>query len=126
MGRKKFEMCQIRFDDNKTLDEKILSMFSTENLLNCFSDEHVDEYQKIFDDPRVKTLLHDEDLMQTIKILFERGFNKISTVSNQAYIHRNTMLYRIQKIKTLIGLDVRNFDHAMAIKNLLVIRDRVY
>jgi carbohydrate diacid regulator len=126
VGRKKFEMCQIRFDDNKTLDEKILSMFSTENLLNCFSDEHVDEYQKIFDDPRVKTLLHDEDLMQTIKILFERGFNKISTVSNQAYIHRNTMLYRIQKIKTLIGLDVRNFDHAMAIKNLLVIRDRVY
>lgn len=126
MGRRKLEVCQIRFDDNKTLDEKILSMFSTENLLDCFSDEHVVEYQKIFDDPRVKSLLGDEDLMQTIKILFERGFNKISAVSNQAYIHRNTMLYRIQKIKTLIGLDVRNFEHAVAIKNLLIIKDKMY
>ena len=126
MGRKKFEVCEIIFDDDKTLDEKILSMFSTENLLNCFNDNHADEYYKVFDHPSVKAMLNDEDLMQTIKILFERGFNKISTVSNKAYIHRNTMLYRIQKIKALIGLDVRNFDHAMAIKNLLVIRDRVY
>lgn len=41
----------------------------------------------------------------------ENGFN-ISKTSNNIYLHRNTLIYRLEKIKDILGMDIRNFNEA--------------
>ena len=38
------------------------------------------------------------------------------------FVHRNTLVYRLEKIKKLTGLDLRQFDHAIVFKVALMVR----
>ena len=58
--------------------------------------------------------------MQSAKILFENSLN-ISEASKMGYMHRNTLIYRIEKIKKMIGLDIRVFKEAIVFVNMLLI-----
>lgn len=53
----------------------------------------------------------------------ENGFN-ISKTSNNIYLHRNTLIYRLEKIKDILGMDIRNFNEAciyyLIVKNYLI------
>ena len=51
---------------------------------------------------------------------FENSLN-VSETSRQLYIHRNTLVYRIEKLQKVTGLDVRNFDDAMTLKIALMV-----
>ncbi len=54
----------------------------------------------------------DSDTLKTIETFFQRDLN-ISDASKELFVHRNTLLYRLDKIKREISMDLRNFNEAM-------------
>jgi len=122
MGRKKLVVCNIIFDDHQTLEEKVLNMFSPENLITCFSEDNFEMYKQVINHENVQMILKDSELMSTISAFFNNNL-KISQTSGLSYMHRNTLVYRIDKVLKLTGLNLRQFDHAVVFRNLLVIND---
>jgi len=57
----------------------------------------------------------DDETLQTIDKFFENNLN-VSETSRQLFVHRNTLVYRLDKILRLTGLDLRNFDDAVVFK----------
>jgi carbohydrate diacid regulator len=57
----------------------------------------------------------DEETLITIQKFFENDLN-ISETSRQLYVHRNTLVYRLDKIYKLTGLDLRKLDDAITFK----------
>lgn len=62
----------------------------------------------------------DEEVLNTVEKFFENNLN-VSETSRQLYIHRNTLLYRIEKLFKSTGLDVRNFDDALTLKIAMMV-----
>ena len=122
MGRKKLIVCSLTFDDNETIEEKILKMFSPENLINCFSETNYESYKKVIDHENIQMILNDEELMSTIYSFFENSLNT-SVTSSKTFMHRNTLNYRLDKVKKLTGLNLKLFEHAVVFKNLIIIND---
>ena len=54
----------------------------------------------------------DEEIVSTVYKFFENNLN-VSETARQLFIHRNTLVYRVEKLKALTGLDVRVFDDAL-------------
>ncbi|SFC09293.1 PucR family transcriptional regulator [Butyrivibrio sp. YAB3001] len=83
-----------------------------ESLCKIFIDE-------IFGDKEVPDDL-DEETLNTINKFFENNLN-VSETSRQLFVHRNTLVYRIEKLEKSSGLDVRNFDDALTFKIALMV-----
>lgn len=81
------------------------------NLCKIFIDE-------IFGD-NVPTDL-DEETLNTLNKFFENNLN-VSETSRQLFVHRNTLVYRIEKIQKSTGLDLRSFDDALTFKIALMV-----
>lgn len=62
----------------------------------------------------------DEETLITIQKFFENSLN-VSETARQLYIHRNTLVYRIEKLQKETGLDIRNFDDALTFKIALMV-----
>lgn len=62
----------------------------------------------------------DEETQITIHKFFENSLN-VSETARQLYIHRNTLVYRIEKLQKETGLDIRNFDDALTFKIALMV-----
>ena len=63
----------------------------------------------------------DQETLFTINKFFENNLN-VSETSRKLFVHRNTLVYRLEKIKKLTGLDLRQFDHAIIFKVALMVR----
>ena len=63
----------------------------------------------------------DQETLFTINKFFENNLN-VSEASRKLFVHRNTLVYRLEKIKKLTGLDLRQFDHAIVFKVALMVR----
>lgn len=63
----------------------------------------------------------DEDTLDTINKFFENNLN-VSETSRKLYVHRNTLVYRLEKIKKITGLDLREFDHAIVFKVAMMVK----
>ena len=63
----------------------------------------------------------DQETLFTINKFFENSLN-VSETSRKLFVHRNTLVYRLEKIKKLTGLDLRLFDHAIVFKVALMVR----
>lgn len=81
------------------------------NLCKIFIDE-------IFGDEELLDL--DEETLTTINKFFENNLN-VSETSRQLFVHRNTLVYRIEKLQKSTGLDLRNFDDALTFKIALMV-----
>ena len=75
----------------------------------------------------IKEVLHgltmddfDEETLATVTKIFENNLN-VSETSRQLYIHRNTLVYRLDKLQKMTGLDLRNFDDAIIFKITLMV-----
>ena len=62
----------------------------------------------------------DEETMTTIKIFFENNLN-LSETSRQLYVHRNTLVYRFEKLQKKFGLDIRTFEDALTFKLAMMV-----
>ena len=63
----------------------------------------------------------DHETLFTIQRFFENNLN-VSETSRKLFVHRNTLVYRLEKIKKLTGLDLREFDHAIIFKIALMVK----
>ena len=62
----------------------------------------------------------DEETLTTINKFFENNLN-VSETSRQQFVHRNTLVYRIEKLQKSSGLDIRVFDDALTFKIALMV-----
>lgn len=63
----------------------------------------------------------DQETLFTIQKFFENNLN-VSETSRRLFVHRNTLVYRLEKIKKLTGLDLREFDDAIVFKVALMVK----
>lgn len=74
--------------------------------------------KEIFDDKSTEDF--DEETLTTINKFFENSLN-VSETSRQLYIHRNTLVYRLDKLQKSTGLDLRVFEDAITFKIALMV-----
>lgn len=80
--------------------------------------------REIFDGKALEEF--DEETLSTINKFFENSLN-VSETSRQLYIHRNTLVYRLDKLQKITGLDLRVFEDAITFKiALMVVRYMKY
>ncbi|MBP5600421.1 MAG: helix-turn-helix domain-containing protein [Lachnospiraceae bacterium] len=82
-----------------------------ENLCHIFIDE-------IFKEGMPYVI--DEEILTTVNKFFENNLN-VSETSRQLFVHRNTLVYRLEKLEKATGLDVRTFDDALTFKIALMV-----
>ncbi len=63
----------------------------------------------------------DRETLLTIQCFFENNLN-VSETSRKMFVHRNTLVYRLDKIKKITGLDLREFDNAITFKVALMVK----
>ena len=63
----------------------------------------------------------DDELIRTMSSFFENNLN-ISETSRKLFIHRNTLIYRLDKIRNLTGLDLRIFEEAIIFKLAIMVQ----
>lgn len=64
----------------------------------------------------------DEETLQTINMFFDNSLN-VSETARQLFVHRNTLVYRLEKLQKSTGLDIRNFDDALTFKIALMVEN---
>ena len=62
----------------------------------------------------------DEETLLTISKFFENSLN-VSETARQLYIHRNTLVYRLDKVHKATGLDLRVFEDAITFEIALMV-----
>lgn len=67
-------------------------------------------------------LLKEPDLLKTLRAYFDQNLN-LTKAAGTLHIHRNTLIYRLGKIKELLGLDPEQFDDAVQLKLALTLLD---
>ena len=63
----------------------------------------------------------DQETLFTINKFFENSLN-VSETSRKLFVHRKTLVYSLEKIRKLTGLDLRQFDHAIVFRVALMVR----
>lgn len=66
----------------------------------------------------------DEETLSTVNMFFENDLN-ISETARKLYVHRNTLVYRLEKIQKMTGLDVRKFDDALTFKIAMMVSNHM-
>lgn len=74
--------------------------------------------KEVLKDKRVDSF--DEETLMTVNKFFENSLN-VSETSRQLYIHRNTLVYRLDKLLKTTGLDLRQFDDAIVFKITIMV-----
>ena len=75
--------------------------------------------QEVFKKGSLESL--DRETLMTVQSFFENNLN-VSETSRKLFVHRNTLVYRLEKIRKLTGLDLREFDHAVTFKVALMVK----
>jgi carbohydrate diacid regulator len=75
--------------------------------------------QEVFKKGSLESL--DRETLMTIQSFFENNLN-VSETSRKLFVHRNTLVYRLEKIRKLTGLDLREFEHAITFKVALMVK----
>lgn len=75
--------------------------------------------KEVFNQGSIDSL--DDETLFTIQRFFENNLN-VSETSRGLFVHRNTLVYRLEKIKKLTGLDLREFDDAIVFKVALMVK----
>ena len=88
-------------------------------LLSTISDRKIRNFDNILCMDSVKIFFSDEELVSTVE-MFLRNNLSIVKASNSMGVHRNTMVYRLEKVKKLLGLDIKEFEDAVTIQIILL------
>lgn len=97
-------------------------MQALERLADLIPDNKAEEFRKKILSPETEKILTDE-MIETIRVFFLNDLN-LSTTARQLFIHRNTLLYRMDKIRKTTGLDLRKFEDAVVFRFLMSFTDR--
>ena len=114
--KKSFEECEYKLMlANKykvsecVINEKKLIL---EGIIDSVSEEKKEKIYHIFNEGFSKL---DNEMIRTIEVFFRCGLN-LSDAAKALYIHRNTLIYRLDKIEKYTAYDIRNFNTAVLFK----------
>ena len=77
---------------------------------------------EVFEDGKAD--IFEEEELTTVYTFFDNNLN-ISETARRLYVHRNTLVYRLEKIQKKTGLDVRVFDDALSFKIAMMVADHM-
>ncbi len=104
-------------------EKKVIKCAIVEKIIgNLNADERVALAEKYLND-KIVSVFKDTELKDSIDALFANNLN-ISETSRNAFMHRNTLLYRLDKINKITGLNIRNFDDAVTLMILESVYDK--
>ena len=110
------------FRFHASFQRKILN-FNTARLRKVELPENIAEsYLRVLFSPRTEKVLS-KDIMDTIDTFFRKDLN-LSDTARQLYIHRNTLVYRLDKVYRHTGLDLRKFDDAVTFRIFMELKKR--
>ena len=114
--KKSFEECEYKLMlankykvSESVINEKKLIL---EGIIDSVSEEKKEKIYHIFNDGFSKL---DNEMIRTIEVFFRCGLN-LSDAAKELYIHRNTLIYRLDKIEKYTAYDIRNFNSAVLFK----------
>ena len=114
--KKSFEECEYRLMlankykvSESIIDEKKMIL---EGIIDSVSEEKKEKIYKLFNEGFSKL---DNEMIRTIEVFFSCGLN-LSDAAKELYIHRNTLIYRLDKIEKYTAYDIRNFNTAVLFK----------
>lgn len=84
-----------------------------------------EKYVKTTLDRNYRDVVSDSELMTAADAFIRHSLN-ISEASRSLYVHRNTLIYRLDKIEKLTGLNIRSFNDAMAFRVACIIYKMLY
>ena len=94
------------------------------DVLSYISDESNFMLSNQFLNKKIVAVFRDEELMSTADSFFKSDLN-ISETSKNTFMHRNTLIYRIQKIHKVTGLNLRTVKDAVTFITLKAIYDKI-
>ena len=94
--------------------EEIRKLFSIEKLMGENFDPK--QYEEIIKNETLKSVFCNPSLNESVDAFLAGNLN-LTCASAKSYVHRNTLLYRIGKIKKLIGLDLKIFNDCVIYLN---------
>ena len=104
--------------DNSTLKQLLIGHFSAREVMpNTFSATATT--RKIFNNKNMLKLFNNEELITSAKLFLQSDLN-ITVASKNGYMHRNTLIYRLECIEKLTGLDIRKFEDAVVFNNVIL------
>lgn len=110
----KYNLASKVYSENSLLLEKMVNNAKHEEVIRVYK-QYNDLFSKL-----------DNDLIKTIEVFFVEGL-KITESADKLYIHRNTLFYRIDKIKKIINYDISNFNEALEFKILFLLwKEAIY
>ena len=114
--KKSFEECEYKLMlankykvSESVINEKKLIL---EGMIDSVSEEKKEKIYQIFNEGFSKL---DNEMIRTIEVFFRCGLN-LSDAAKELYIHRNTLIYRLDKIEKYTAYDIRNFNSAVLFK----------
>ena len=89
-------------------------------MLEDIPEAKLSEYLSVLLEGDAKELLKDEDMVNTAEEFLENNLN-VSETSRILYMHRNTLMYRLDKIEKVMGLNLRNFSDAVTFRVITIL-----
>ena len=113
-------------DKQTKMQDKNVSIFASfcNNVMGCLNPDEQATISEKFLTPEIISVMKDKELIECINAFFKNNLN-ISETSRNAFLHRNTLLYRIEKINKITGLNIRNFEEAMSFKLLNIVYEKM-
>ena len=78
------------------------------------------EFLDILEDSEAKSTFADPEMVSTAEEFLHTSLN-VSETSRNLYMHRNTLMYRLDKIERATGLDIRKFQDAMTFRLIMIL-----
>lgn len=104
----KYNIIESIFDSNRLILEGIIDSVS-DNMKQDIYDKFKNGISKL-----------DNEMIRTMEVFFKCGLN-ISEAAKELYIHRNTLIYRLDKIQKYTNYDIRDFNEAVLLKIIFFI-----
>lgn len=110
-----------KFEVKKTNSKKLggpqIKLVNFAEILSALPKSQRDKLIADYDMQPLKKIFDDSGMMQTIEVFLASGMN-ISRTARILYMHRNTLIYKLNSIRKLTGFDLRDFNMAATFKLL--------
>lgn len=102
---------------SKIAEHPAIKLIDVADMVNQLSKQQRDKLIAEYNMPALTKIFKDSGMMQTIEVFLQSGMN-ISRTAKILYMHRNTLIYKLNSIRKLTGLDLRDFNMAVTFKVL--------
>ena len=89
-------------------------------MLEDLPKDRLKEYMEQFYVESADEVFEDKDMMETAERFLENSLN-ISETSRDLFMHRNTLMYRLDKIERITGLNIRKFSDAVTFRVITIL-----